>query len=479
MPPKQQQQASKKTVEKAKAKIIEDKTFGLKNKKGSKNQKFIAQVQNQVQNAGKSAREIAKLQEEKEKRKEEKKKAEAELQTLFKPVITQQVLAAGTDPKSVLCMYFKQGSCTKGAKCKFSHDLAIERKAEKRSLYDDTHDSGNKENETMANWDVAQLAEVVERRHGEDNRKKNATQIVCKYFLEAVENNTYGWFWSCQNAPNCQYRHALPPGFMLRRDRKLLEEQKETISLEDLIESERAALGNCVTKVTLESFLAWKKRKIEEKKQQLVKDEEKKRNDFVKHGRLLGLSGREMFTFNPDLIANDDEDADNDIDYRHRSDDEEEEGEEEEEEENNNETNEQAGASAIRKPAIRDLDDIDFLAKEAREVDNTGTIANEDRFENYRKLEREKQERRQAATAQAALAEEVNKLDQASGNVASACASATTYEETTSTVNNEDEDDDDDDEDDDEEETVQIDEDLFADDLDDVEEQLRETNLTS
>jgi len=30
----------------------------------------------------------------------------------------------------------------------------------------------------MANWDDAQLAEVVEQRHGEENRKKNATQIV-------------------------------------------------------------------------------------------------------------------------------------------------------------------------------------------------------------------------------------------------------------------------------------------------------------
>jgi hypothetical protein len=35
------------------------------------------------------------MQEEKEKRKEEKKKADAEIQSLFKPVITQQVLAAG------------------------------------------------------------------------------------------------------------------------------------------------------------------------------------------------------------------------------------------------------------------------------------------------------------------------------------------------------------------------------------------------
>jgi len=44
-------------------------------------------------------------------------------------------------------MYFKQGSCSKGAKCKFSHDLAIERKAEKRSLYDDLRENGgDKEN---------------------------------------------------------------------------------------------------------------------------------------------------------------------------------------------------------------------------------------------------------------------------------------------------------------------------------------------
>lgn len=35
------------------------------------------------------------MQEEKEKRKEEKKKADMELQNLFKPVITQQIVAAG------------------------------------------------------------------------------------------------------------------------------------------------------------------------------------------------------------------------------------------------------------------------------------------------------------------------------------------------------------------------------------------------
>ena len=44
---------------------------------------------------------------------------------------------AGVDPKSILCQFFKAGSCQKGAKCKFSHDLDIERKAEKIDLYSD------------------------------------------------------------------------------------------------------------------------------------------------------------------------------------------------------------------------------------------------------------------------------------------------------------------------------------------------------
>jgi len=40
----------------------------------------------------------------------------------------------------VLCAFFKQGQCTKGDKCKFSHDLTLERKCEKRSLYVDGRD---------------------------------------------------------------------------------------------------------------------------------------------------------------------------------------------------------------------------------------------------------------------------------------------------------------------------------------------------
>lgn len=64
------------------------------------------------------------------------------------------------------------------------------------------------------------------------------------------------------------------------------------------------------TKVTLESFLAWKKRKIQEKKDLLAQEEEQKKRDY-KSGRQFGISGREMFSFNPDLATDNDlEDGD-------------------------------------------------------------------------------------------------------------------------------------------------------------------------
>ena len=49
----------------------------------------------------------------------------------------------GADPKSVLCAFYKQGLCTKGDKCKFSHDLTIGRKAEKKSIYDESDKKGD------------------------------------------------------------------------------------------------------------------------------------------------------------------------------------------------------------------------------------------------------------------------------------------------------------------------------------------------
>ena len=64
-----------------------------------------------------------------------------------------------------------------------------------------------------------------------------------------MENSKYGWFWDCPNGLKCIYRHALPPGFVLKKDERK-EEKEMQISLEDLIEKEAGCflffLGNCL-----------------------------------------------------------------------------------------------------------------------------------------------------------------------------------------------------------------------------------------
>jgi len=86
---------------------FKDKTFGLKNKKGAKNQKYIQQVQQQVKCGG--AVNAKKLEEDKRKEKEKKEaeeKMKREMADLFKPV---QKVEKGADPKSILCAFYKQG----------------------------------------------------------------------------------------------------------------------------------------------------------------------------------------------------------------------------------------------------------------------------------------------------------------------------------------------------------------------------------
>ena len=70
-----------------KALLLQDKTFGLKNKKGGKAQKFIAQVEKQVKTGGDPR--LQKLEAERaaeKKKKEDEKKAEDEKNLLFRPV---------------------------------------------------------------------------------------------------------------------------------------------------------------------------------------------------------------------------------------------------------------------------------------------------------------------------------------------------------------------------------------------------------
>lgn len=101
-----------------------------------------------------------------------------------------------------------------GDKCKYSHDLTVGRKAAKIDLYSDRRDGDAPE--TNADWDQAKLEEVVRSKHGAEAgavaggaaaggagaggaAAPKATEIVCKFFLDAIEKEVYGWFWKCPN----------------------------------------------------------------------------------------------------------------------------------------------------------------------------------------------------------------------------------------------------------------------------------------
>ncbi|PRP80333.1 CCCH-type zinc finger-containing protein [Planoprotostelium fungivorum] len=294
MPPKSG--PSKKTVDKAKNKIVEDKTFGLKNKNKSKTvQKYVQNVTNNVK-GGSANQEAANRKKAEEKAKLEREALERDL---FKPVITQKA-PVGVDPKSIVCEFFKKGICGKGAKCKFSHNLAQERMSEKVDLYTDKRAIG--EEDTIDNWDQTQLESVVNSKQTTTN-KNLPTKIVCKYFLEAIENKQYGWFWECPNGgEKCMYVHALPPGYEFKTKKKDDEEEVEETPIEEIIEEEKLKLTTR-TPLTRETFEKWKadKKKAKEEKELAEKSQ---RDADIKSGKTM-RSGRDLFLYNPDLFVDD------------------------------------------------------------------------------------------------------------------------------------------------------------------------------
>lgn len=267
-----------------------DKTFGMKNKnKSSKVQQYIKQVDAQSTNAIAAKRKAAEY----ERKQAEKKAAEQarmEARALFASTMAPQQIEVGVDPKSVVCAFFKQGLCNKGTKCKFSHDLSVERKGEKRDLYSDARD--DKAADTMDKWDDEKLRIVTLSKHG---NPQNTTDKICKHFIEAVENGKYGWFWICPNdGDNCKYRHSLPPGFKLKTKEEERRERQELlnapkITLEEFIETERAKLPKEKTPITLETFTKWKEERNRQKR--AAETEQAKNTKRVLTGREILTSG--------------------------------------------------------------------------------------------------------------------------------------------------------------------------------------------
>lgn len=117
---------------------------------------------------------------------------------------------------------------------------------------------------------LEKLRQVVMSKHG---NPKTTTDKVCKFFISAVEEGKYGWFWTCPNGGDkCMYKHSLPPGFVLKTKEQRAAEKAlmdksplKTLTLEDFLESERHKLTGTLTPVTPESFAKWKKERLDKK----------------------------------------------------------------------------------------------------------------------------------------------------------------------------------------------------------------------
>jgi hypothetical protein len=255
--------------------------------KSAKVKQEVARIQAQAAVTGKSRATVEKEKEQqmraKEKLEEEKRKKEEAL--LLKPVQTQKV-PFGVDPKTVLCAFYKAGHCEKGNKCKFSHDLNVERRVEKKNLYEDSreeklngmsyfwHVMGASPtvlqilwtNGTKRNWPRSSSPRpetlgqrrmyVLHRLYAPSSdqlsyrscasisfrpsnlRSESLVPSAPRPFLTC--SSRFGWFWECPNGEQCQYRHALPPGFVLKSQRKAAEEaaKAKVISLEEFLEVE-------------------------------------------------------------------------------------------------------------------------------------------------------------------------------------------------------------------------------------------------
>jgi len=211
--------------------------------------------------------------------------------------------------------------------CRYSHDKGIEvfhkgetkvepkRKGEKRAVYEgegDDVDEETGERGGMAGWTQEQLEEAVAKREADDvasgRKKPNATKIICKHFLAAVENRSYGWFWSCPDddrakgqigaaGEGCKYRHVLPQGYVLKSEMQAMlaaaAAGTKEAAARDLDEAadraekdRRAAAGG--SKLTAEVFEKWRSERSAARVEEIMK----KRRERIAAGR---LTGRELF----------------------------------------------------------------------------------------------------------------------------------------------------------------------------------------
>jgi hypothetical protein len=287
---------------------VKDKTFGMKNKKKSqKLNKMIRGIAAQNK-GGYEAIQSEKFNERKrQKAIEEEKKL---LANVFANSYSggKQVVQKKGKGKPI-CQFFKAGLCTKGRKCKFSHDLETEavepQTNDKINLFKDQREEIFGNEDGIEDWDQKKLEEAVNFNARKYQSSHNQTAIVCKFFLNAVEKMRYGWFWKCPNGFKCKFRHALPQGFKF--EPKVVPGQKkskvdtELLLIQEIDAARDKLVSDKCTPVTKELFMKWVKKRREKKQ----KEREERIKKFMKDRGIKVkkmVTGKQLFEKNSSIF---------------------------------------------------------------------------------------------------------------------------------------------------------------------------------
>lgn len=336
MPPKGNQ-PSNKTVQKEKQKMIDDRTFGLKNKNKSKKvQEYIQQVTKNVQSAkypGQAQAPPPPTAELNAKKREEEKKAQ--LMAMMRASLKQPPIPDGANPKDFVCIYHVHGCCEKGDKCRYSHDLgggsrkdvapqkaSAEAEAKASETITEAERLANERSEAMGRLDLfrdmreqlmeynakiqsaksgksyeALLEEYRERYHAKQESKTKSEKI-CPQYLSACKAKSIGWGFRCKNEEKngyCPMRHCLPEGYVLEEPKpQELDKDLDYEEIEDAFERRRQEITSG-TPVTLETFRVWKEKRLAIQEARRKAEAEQLEQVLSQHKNVQLLTGRQLF----------------------------------------------------------------------------------------------------------------------------------------------------------------------------------------